>query len=202
MTFSIAIPQAVGPEEFLAYAYRETDAANSFLLKLGSLAGSLTPPTINPNFPSSPAAPPLSLPAPPVGASIVWTAPSLPSAFSGSITVDDILPAPFEDDPPTLVFGVAPAAFTDIAPDAPGIDINFDIPDLTVDLPAAPSLLSINVTKFDGVNIPTLDVTIPELTIDAPSIREYTPGAQYTSGLLTSAQVEAAGHPRQRWHRA
>jgi hypothetical protein len=33
-------------------------------------------------------------------------------------------------------------------------------------------------------------VTIPELTIDAPSIREYVPGAQYTSGLLTSLKAK------------
>jgi hypothetical protein len=75
MTFMISIPAAVTPGEFLAYAYRETNAANNFLLKLGSLAGNLTPPTINPEFPSSPAAPPLTLPEPPEGATIVWTAP-------------------------------------------------------------------------------------------------------------------------------
>jgi hypothetical protein len=186
----ISIPAAVTPGEFLAYAYRETDTANNFLLKLGSLAGNLTPPVINPEFPSSPAAPPLTLPEPPAGATIVWSAPNLPTAFSGSITVDDILPAPFEDDPPELIFGAAPAAFTDLVPDAPGIDIDFDIPDLTVNLPAPPALLSISVSPFDGVNIPTLDVTIPELTIDAPSIREYVPGAQYTSSLLTRLKTK------------
>jgi hypothetical protein len=57
-----------------------------------------------------------------------------------------------------------------------------------VSLPAPPSLLSINVSAFGGVNIPTLDVTIPELTIDAPSVREYVPGAQYTSSLLTRSR--------------
>jgi hypothetical protein len=189
MTFMISIPSAVTPGEFLAYAYNETNAANNFLLKLGSLAGNLTPPTINAEFPASPSAPPLTVPAPPAGATIVWTAPALPTAFSGSVTVDDILPAPFEDDPPELVFGSVPI-FNEIAPDAPGVDISFDIPDLVVNLPVAPSLLSINVSPFDGINIPTLDVTIPELTIDAPSIREYTPGAQYTSGLLTRLKTK------------
>jgi hypothetical protein len=78
MTFMISIPSAVTPGEFLAYAYNETNAANNFLLKLGSLAGNLTPPVINPNSRPRPPAPPLTLPAPPEGATIVWTAPALP----------------------------------------------------------------------------------------------------------------------------
>ena len=176
---------SVNPSDYVAYAASETVAANNFLLKLGQLTGSLVPPTIDPDFPSAPAAPPIELPEPPAGTPIVWTAPGLPTAFNDTITIDDILPAPFEDEPPELIFGAVPT-FTDIAPDAPGFNVEFDIPDLTVSLPAAPQLLSINVSPFDGVTIPALDVTIPELTVDAPSIREYVPGAQYTSGLLTT----------------
>jgi hypothetical protein len=179
----------VDPGQYVAYAYNRTDAATNFLLQLGKLAGSLVPPVINPEFPASPAAPPLTLPEPPEGATIVWTAPALPAAFNDTITIDDVLPAPFEDDPPELVFGSVPI-FSDIAPDAPGVDIDFTLPDLTVNLPAAPQLLSLSVTPFGGISIPTLDVTIPELTIDAPSIREYVPGAQYTSSLLTQLKAK------------
>jgi hypothetical protein len=150
----------VSPSDYVAYANNRTDAATNFLLSLGQLAGSLTPPVIDVVFPSSPSAPPLTVPEPPEGATIVWTAPALPAAFTESITIDDVLPAPFEDNPPELIFGTVPT-FTDLAPDAPGIVIDFEIPDLTVDLPAAPQLLSISVASFDGVNIPTLDVTIP-----------------------------------------
>jgi hypothetical protein len=179
---------SVDPSTYVAYAQTETDTANSFLLRLGLLAGSLVPPVIDPVFPAAPASPTITIPEPPSGNTIVWTAPGLPTAFSGTVTIDDILPAAFEDNPPDLTFGAVPT-FNEIAPDAPGIDISFDLPDLVVDLPAPPSLLSLNVAPFDGITIPTLDVAIPELTIDTPSIREYVPGAQYTSALLTSLKA-------------
>jgi hypothetical protein len=179
----------VSPEAYLAFAYGETNAANSFLLQLGQLAGALVPPVIDPEFPANPSAPPITIPEPPDSNAIIWTAPGLPDAFTGSVSIDDILPAPFEDSPPDLIFGSVPV-FSEVAPDAPGIDISFDLPDLVVDLPAAPQLLSLSVSPFGGITIPTLDVTIPELTIDSPSIREYTPGAQYTSGLLTALKAK------------
>lgn len=179
----------VDPGDYVAYAAGRTNAATDFLLKLGQLAGSLTPPTIEAVFPDSPSSPPLSLPEPPATADIIWTAPSLPTAFNESISIDDVLPAPFEDDPPELVFGSVPT-FTDVAPDAPGVNIDFELPDLQVTLPSAPQLLSINVSSFGGVTIPNLDITIPELTVEAPSIREYVPGALYTSNLLTSLKTK------------
>jgi hypothetical protein len=98
------------------------------------------------------------------------------------------------------VFGSVPI-FNDLAPDAPGIDITSTSPTWTVNLPAPPSLLSISVSPFGGVNIPTLDVTIPELTIDAPSIREYVPGRAVHIWTADAAQGEARGHPDQRRHR-
>jgi hypothetical protein len=64
----------------------------------------------------------------------------------------------------------------------------FEDPELTVELPAAPELLSLNVLTFDGLDLPTIDPdAMPVLDLVAPSIREYTPGAAYTSQLLTSA---------------
>lgn len=178
----------VAPDAYVAYAENRTDAATGYLLQLGRLSASLVPPLIDVVFPSSPASPPLSLIAPPVGAPIVWSAPGLPTPFSETLVVEDILPAPFEESPPALIFGSVPI-FNDIAPSSPGINVDFVMPDLQVTLPAAPSLLSINVSPFNGINIPTLDVTIPELALDAPSIREYVPGAQYTSSLLTSLKA-------------
>jgi hypothetical protein len=82
----------VDPGTYVAYAQTETDTANSFLLRLGLLAGSLVPPVIDPVFPAAPAAPAITIPDPPSGNAIVWTAPGLPTAFSGTVTIDDILP--------------------------------------------------------------------------------------------------------------
>lgn len=177
------------PAGISAYADQQTDAANVYLLRLGDATAGLAPPVITPVFPDTGLPPSLEAPEPPTVSYPVWTSPSLPTAFSGSISIDDILPEPFDDDPPTLVFGVAPADFTEAAPDSPGISLVFDDPTLTVNLPAPPSLLAINVTAFDGLNLPVFDAEDPILNVVEPSIREYTPGADYTSSLLTTMQT-------------
>lgn len=181
---------SIGPGDYVAYAYQRTAAVDGYLLRLGNLSGTLVPPVITANFPSSPSSPPLSLAPPPTGIPIVWTAPALPAAFSGDVTVNDLLPAPFDDPAPLLVFGSAPV-FNDVAPSAPGLNLDFGVmPDLTVNLPSAPQLLSLSISAFGGVNMPTIDPTIPTLTIDPPSLIKYVPGAQYTSSLLTRLKAK------------
>lgn len=176
------------PSGISAYADQQTDAANNFLLTLGTLAGSLTPPVIDPIFPAGPTAPPQIVADAPTLQPIVWISPDAPAAFTENLDVTDVMPDPFDDDPPVLNFGTAPAAFSEAAPDAPGINLVFEDPELTVNLPTPPELLSLNVLEFDGLNLPTIDPdAIPVLDAVAPSIREYTPGAAYTSALLTSA---------------
>lgn len=174
------------PSAYVAYAQQRTSDSTDFLLRLGQLAGSLVPPSIEPNFPNGPATPAVSIPTPPANATIVWSAPGLPAPFTETITVEDIMPEPFEEVAPELVFGTVPT-FNELAPDAPGVNIDFEIPDLVVSLPSAPQLMSISVSAFDGITLPTLDASeVPELLLDAPTIREYVPGAAYTSGLLTA----------------
>ena len=176
------------PTGISAYADQQTDAANTFLLRLGDAAAGLAPPVINPVFPGGGTPPAILTPEAPTVSYPVWTSPALPTAFSGSIDIDDLLPEPFDDAPPVLNFGTAPADFTELAPDAPGIITSFDDPTLTVNLPTPPSLLSISVRAFDGLNLPTFDAVEPTLNLVEPTIREYTPGAAYTSALLTEMQ--------------
>jgi hypothetical protein len=108
--------------------------------------------------------------------------------FVGSLNVDDLMPAAFEGTAPSLSFGVAPT-FSEAAPDAPAVNFVFEDPELSVDLPAAPSLMSLNIGAFSGLNLPTaISSEIPELNIGAPSAIPYTPGAAYTSALLTEVQ--------------
>lgn len=171
-----------------AYADQQTDAANAFLLQLGNVTSTLVPPNINPEFPVGPSAPAISLPTPPIIQTIVWTAPDAPDVFVGELTIDDILPETFDEDPPELVFGTAPT-FNVLPPTEPGIDTSYVMPELEFTLPSAPSLLSLNIVTFDGINLPTIDYTVPELTLEAPTIREYIPGAQYTSSLLTALKT-------------
>jgi hypothetical protein len=49
--------------------------------------------------------------------------------------------------------------------------------------------LSIATYSFGGINIPSLVEEVPVLNLVSPSIREYVPGAQYTSALLTTLQT-------------
>jgi hypothetical protein len=176
------------PEGISAYADQQTDAANTYLMRLGDATAGLTPPVIDPEFPDGPTAPLLTVTTPPEMETVVWTAPTAPAAFTGTLDVNDLLPEPFEDSPPELIFGSAPT-FTDTAPDAPPIDTSYEMPELSLTLPTAPDLLSLSITPFDGVSIPTVDFEIPDLDVAAPSIREYTPGAEYTSALLTSLKT-------------
>lgn len=177
------------PDGIAAYANARTDSAEDYILSLGQLTANLTPPVITPVFPASPSAPAqLAASAPSLDA-VVWVAPSAPAAFTGSLTIDDLMPEPFDDTPPELVFGTPPAEFTVPAPDAPGVSLVYEDPTLSVSLPAPPSLLSLSVSNFAGVSIPALTDELTELSLVAPDIREYTPGAGYTSSLLTALQA-------------
>lgn len=178
----------VNPAGISAYAIERTGATDAYILQLGNLAASLTPPVINPVFPNAVAPTPITTSVPTI-TPIVWTAPAAPAAFTATLDVTSLMPATFDVAAPTLSFGTAPAVFSGAAPDAPGINLQFDYPTLSVALPAAPSLLSLSVSSFGGLTLPTIDPTIPAITVSAPSIREYVPGAQYTSGLLTSLRA-------------
>lgn len=190
---SVENPPRYGDASYLGYldelavgiASGQITAARNYIAKIAQLASELNPPDIIPAFPEITNPPDPAVPEPPTLETTSFTMPASPSAFSGTLSVDAILPAPFDENPPTLTYGSAPVAFSDSLPSAPGVDANFAYPDLDVSLPAAPALLSINVLPFDGINIPTLDFTIPELTIVAPEPLTYVPGEQYTSALLS-----------------
>lgn len=182
-------PNLGDPDGISAYANQETAAANGFILQLGQLTANLVAPVITPVFPTGGVAPAVATAPLPTFQSIVWTSPDAPNAFTETVTIDDLMPEPFDDNPPALLYGSAPAAFTAPAPTSPGINLAFDYPDLAVELPAPPALLSISVAPFDGINLPTIDFELPVLTAVAPSIREYVPGAFYTSALLSAVQA-------------
>jgi hypothetical protein len=179
----------VDPGSIVAFAYGEANTANQFALTLGNLIGNLSPPTITPTFPTQPAAPPLSVVTPPQMQSIVWQAPNIPADFTGTVNVDDLMPQPFDVQAPPVIYGAAPLPPTDVEPDAPAVDLTYTMPDLNVELPAPPALLQISVTPFSGINLPTIDPTVPVLNLSPPSIINYTPGAMYTSSVLQELQT-------------
>jgi len=176
------------PNYWYAIAVKEVDAANNYLVSLANATVGLSPPVISPVFPSTPTAPPLLTSTPPDMQEVIWQIPDLPAPFSGSLDLGTYLPEPFDATPPVLSYGTAPADFVEALPDAPGVNMDFVTPDLTVTLPAPPSLLSINTYAFGGVSFPTIDTTVPTLNIAAPSVVPYVPGSLYTSSLLSAAQ--------------
>jgi len=173
------------PGDISNTAATEIARVADYTLQLAGIVAGMAPAVITPTF-STVDAPAVSIVATPDFQQIVWESPAAPTAFTDTLTITDLMPAPFDDSPPTLTFGSAPAAFSELAPDAPAINLSYVDPTLSISLPATPNLLSISVTPFDGVTMPTFTATDPVLALTAPSVREYVPGSQYTSALLTS----------------
>ena len=173
-----------------AYAQGRVSVVDKFVQGLSTAVLSLQAPPITPIFPDGAAAPAISVSPPPNLPTPVWSAPGFPTAFTDVLELGDLSIEPFDEDPPNIVYGAAPAPFVGTLPDAPAVNLQFEDPTLSVQLPAPPALLSLQVAKFDGLNLPTLDVDDPVLTAVEPSIREYTPGSQYTSALLTRLKDE------------
>lgn len=177
------MPAPPDPNPFLT-------SALSFSAQLANSAASMNPPTvaISPvEFPDQPSF--LSTEKPALD-NITWVVPGLPSEFTGTLNVEGLLPAPFDANPPALAFSPPPAESFGPAPDAPGISLVFDDPTLSVNLPTAPALLALNVAPFSGIALPDAPADAPEFTVVAPSVREYVPGSQYASGLLSAMQAE------------
>lgn len=174
-----------------AYAHQRVDAVDAFVNNLTNSILTLVAPSITPQFPTVDAAPALASSQAPTVVTPTWSAPGLPAAFSQTLDISSLGVEPFDDNPPTLVFGVAPGAFTEPLPETPGVNLIYDYPDLAVDLPSAPSLLGINTITFSGADIPNFTDLPPDaVNLVAPGVVQYTPGAQYTSALLTELQAK------------
>lgn len=176
-----------------AYAQNRVTAVDGFIKDLAGQVLSLQAPTITPLFPTGGSAPALEVPTPPTLPTPVWVAPGFPAALVATLDTNDLEIATFDEDPPALNYGTAPAPFALAIPDAPGVSLDFtqDFKDLVlkVDLPTAPELLQLNVRRFGGLSLPTFSATDPVLTAVEPTIREYTPGSNYASALLSQTQA-------------
>lgn len=178
------------PGTIIQLGTTETTGANAAASALTAMAGTLVAPTIQPNFPTVTAAPAASVPATPNYQQVVWSFPALPSALSSSLVTSDLTVPAMTAVAPTLNLPATPDAFSGTAPAQPAVDLNFTLPTLSVSLPAAPNLLSISVSPFAGVTIPTFTETAPtSVDLVAPTVREYQPGAAYTSSLLTAVKA-------------
>jgi len=166
-------------------------AAEGYINKLGNLALQLQPPVINPVFPVNTIPPAISVPPVPATQTIVWTAPTVPAPFTGSLDVRSLFPGPLTATPPTLNFPTPPLPGFGNVPPSPAVQLDFTFPSLDLSLPSPPSLLNLSVVPFAGLLMPTApSQNIPQLTIAPPGIIPYTPGARYTSALLTDLEAQ------------
>jgi hypothetical protein len=167
-----------------AYAHERTAVVDQFVTGIGGAVLSLMAPTITPNFNQNAIAPAAVTAPLPKFTTTVWQAPGFPNPITAVLELGDLQIQPFDTAPPVLNFGTSPAAFTGAIPTAPGVNLDFVYPTLSVNLPPVPSLLSLNIVPFDGLHLPTFNATDPVLVAVEPSVREYVPGSRYTSALL------------------
>lgn len=171
-----------------AYAQGQVGAATAFVATIAQSIAGLQPPVVNAIFPGGGSAPSLSIPSAPSFGVPIWNSPGFPAALTAVLDVGDLGIEPFDKDPPLLMFGTAPDAFSGVMPDAPAINLDFVDPTLVVNLPSVPQLLTLDIQPFDGINLPTFDADDPVLVAVEPSVREYVPGDRYTSDLLTGLE--------------
>jgi hypothetical protein len=164
--------------------------AEAFIQQLEAQAGQLAAPTINVNFPVVTTPPvPGSVPGPPLQ-QVTWTVPTQPPPFNGSVDLSGITIPPFTGVAPSLSFGVAPAPFTGTVPDAPVTNLDFTYPTVAVTLPTPPPLMTLDTVNFPTITVPPFNANVPALIAVAPGPFNYTPGALYTSQLLTDLEED------------
>lgn len=163
-------------------------SAEQYLQQLGNIQ--IIAPQIDPNFPTV-ATPPLPATRPmPDLIDVTWSVPVQPNAFTGTLDLSGLLPAPFSGTPPALNFGTPPTPFTGTAPTSPAIDLNFTYPTVNLTLPNPPSLLALDTVIFPTVTIPDFTAVVPSLTAVAPNTFHFTEPAAYTSALLTQLESD------------
>lgn len=162
----------------------------NFVEGLSGIASGIFAPVINPSFPSI-ATPPVPITASLPSLEVVsWVVPAQPAAFSGNLSVTNIMPGPFQGVAPTLSFGQAPAAFAGVAPPQPSVNTNFNYPTVVSPaLPSAPSLLSLSTITFNPLAIPSFNVNVPVLTLVAPGTFNYSEKQFYSSTELSTVQA-------------
>ena len=184
-------PIVWGDPSYMFYASQQlVSLAEAYINQLTAIAAGIVPPNINVNFLAPPSPPvPGTVPTPPLE-TVTWTVPAQPAPFTQQIDLSGIIIPPFTGVAPTLDFGTAPPPFTGTAPDAPVTNLNFVYPTVSVTLPDPPALLSLDTVNFPTIVIPPFNATVPIFTAVEPGPFNYTPGALYTSKLLTDLEED------------
>ena len=180
---------ASGAGNVSAIANAQVAAAAEYLARLTQATENILPSVIEPEFPSVPEAPVLEQLTAPELQEVIPGALPIPRDIRGTLTLPDF--PVLTVDAPGVSLGTAPIPNLGDAPQSPGISAISLPSEPTITLPAPPPLLSLNIQGFNGITIPEFDGgELPVLTILEPTVTPYTPGVQYTSGLLTALKTE------------
>jgi hypothetical protein len=182
-------PSIWGDPTYMFYASQQlVSLAENYIQQLEAQAGQLAAPTINVSFPTVTTPPVPGQTTSPSLQQVTWTVPGQPPPFSGTVDTSGLIIGPFTGVAPTLNFGTAPTPFSGVPPTAPPTNLDFTYPTVAVTLPDPPSLMTLDTMNFPQIVIPPFNATVPTLTALAPGSFNYTPGALYTSQLLTDLQ--------------
>jgi hypothetical protein len=184
-----ASPWLGSPSGVIGVAAEQISSAGSFLALLGSAANGVIAPSVTPEFPSGNDAPALEVTTVPELQQIELEFPAVPGLFTEDI---EIVEAPtFTGEAPGLNLGTAPTFEMGLIPDAPGVSVPGVPGPPSVVLPPVPNLLQLDIQAFGGMTLPVApDEELPTVTLVEPSIANYVPGEQYTSGLLEALKTE------------
>lgn len=184
------IPEWGDASQMFALSQNLILATGQFVTTLENTAAGIFAPVINPSFPSIAPSPQPITAAQPALQAVTWTVPPEPAAFAGRLSVDAVMPGPFQGVAPTLSFGAAPSAFNQTTPTAPSVNTNFNYPTVVPPtLPTPPNLLSLATVTFNPLAIPSFNVNVPVLNLSAPGSFNYSEKTFYTSTELTAVQT-------------
>jgi hypothetical protein len=186
---TLIIPSEYGdPNAMFALSQDLIHQTETYVNTIIASTANLIPPRIDPIFPTVTTPPVPVQAAPPNLINVAWDVPNQPNPFSEILNINNLLPGPFQGQPPSLSFPPRPNPFDVLVPAAPVTNLNFTYPTLSVTLPSPPQLYTLDTVNFNIGQIPTFNATVPALTLQAPNPIPYVEGSMYTSALLTSLQ--------------
>lgn len=155
---------------------------------LQGLISGLNPPQVsaNVNLPNDGVT--IRLPAPPPIDPVEFVEPAAPAAISYDIPTPPF-PA-FQATPPDLQPGDRPSADIGIAPSSPPVSLNFDAPNISVEIPSAPSLLSLSQVVPPQLNMPIFQEILTPFTEAYPEITPYAPRQLAVTSEVQTIQQE------------
>lgn len=180
------IPQWGNAVQMFSLSTELTQSAEKLVDKLVA-AEWYQPLTVSAQYPVIPEPPLPQLPGLPALQAVTWNTPNTPADFN--VLPPDIrglFPGAFMGVQPSLNFGSLPQPTYGSIPTSPSIDLNFTYPVVSVTLPKAPTLLTLDTLSFNpfDYSIPDFEGVPPSLALIPPNIINFVEPPAYASDLL------------------